>query len=351
MTPVNLPLTPEWLFWAYPWALLLLLAIPLYWFVTTRSRAQTVVVFSGLSGLRAAGGTISRRVRLILPLLRCIALACLVVAVARPQVADRSTQVYVEGIAIQLVVDVSSSMTDWDLSPPGRQVNRLDIVKAVVQRFVAGEEGGDLKGRTNDLVGLVKFARFPDSVCPLTLDHRALTRAVEMLQPMQPRSEEDGTGIGDGLALAVERLKDLKRTTGGGEQLTITSRVVILLTDGENNAGMITPEQAGELAANFGIKVYSIMAGTGQNEGFFRRPLNDRDLREIASVTGGKYFHATDARSLLGIYEEIDRLERTRSEERRFVRYDELSQNWLLVAFGAIALQILLDSTRLRKFP
>lgn len=351
MTPVNLPLTPEWLFWAYPWALLLLLVIPLYWFIATRARAQSVVVFSGLSGLRAAGGTISRRVRLILPLLRCIALACLVVAVARPQVADRSTQIYVEGIAIQLVVDVSSSMSDWDLSPPGRQVNRLDVVKAVVQRFVDGDSGGELKGRTNDLIGLVKFARFPDSVCPLTLDHRAVTRAIDVLMPMQPRSEEDGTAIGDGLALAVERLKDLKRTTGGGEQLTITSRVVILLTDGENNAGMITPDQAGELAANFGIKVYSIMAGTGQNEGFFRRALNDRDLREIAKVTGGKYFHATDARSLLDIYEEIDRLERTRSEERRFVRYDELSRDWLIAAFAAIALQLLLDSTRLRKFP
>jgi len=353
MTPVHFPFTPESLYWGYPWALVALLVIPIYWLLWLRPRRRTVVQFSAIDDLRAAGGVVSRRARLLLPILRSVGLACLIVAVARPQVADRSTQVYVEGIAIQLAVDVSSSMTDWDLSPPGQQISRLEVVKNVVKRFVNGDgDGGELKGRPNDLIGVVRFARFPDSICPLTLDHRATERAVDLLMPMQERSPENGTAIGDGLALAVERLRDLTRTTGAGEQLKIKSRIVILLTDGENNAGVISPEQAGEIAANFGVKVYTIMAGTGENvQGFFRKPLDDRDLRKIAEVTGGKFFHAKNARSLADIYQEIDQLERTRSEERRFVRYEDLAQPWLLTAFAAIALQTLLDATRLRKIP
>jgi Ca-activated chloride channel family protein len=336
---------------AYPWALLALLLLPLLWYLWLRPRRHPVIRFSGLTELRAAGGNLTRRVRLILPILRSVALLCLIVAAARPQRADESSRIFAEGIAIQMVVDTSGSMGDFDLSPPGGRVTRLNVVKSVFAKFVRGGEESTLPGRPNDLIGMIRFARYADAVCPLTLDHDNLLAVLEQTHIVDSRSE-DGTAIGDGLALAVERLKDLKRTTGSGDQITITSRVVILLTDGENNAGMIAPQEAGELAATYGIKVYTIMAGTGELLGFgFRRPPDDRELRRIAEVTGGKHFRAQDEESLERIYAEIDELERTEVEERRFVRWGELAHWWLVAAFVCIGLQAFLDATRLRKIP
>ena len=352
MKHVHLPLTPEWLLWPEPWiwALLLLLLLPLMWSLWLRPRRQTVIRFSGLADLRQAGGGVSRRLRLLLPILRTAALACLIVAVARPQRADESSRMFAEGIAIQMVIDTSSSMRDVDLSPPGKYLTRLDVVKQVFRRFVEGDPASDLPGRPNDLVGMIRFAHYPDAVCPLTLDHDNLSEVLDKTKLVETR-DEDGTAIGDGLALAVERLKELKRTTGSGDQIVITSRVIILLTDGENNTGEIEPRKAGDLAATYGIRVYTILAGTGQHDMFFRRPVDDRDLRYIAQVSGGQYFRAQDEKSLEEIYSEIDKLERTKVEERRFVRWGELSHGWLVAAFACIALMTSLDATRLRKIP
>lgn len=336
---------------AYPFVLLFLTLIPILWVLELRRRRRPVIRYSDVSMLRAAAGPWPARLRLAPLLLRSAALACLIVAAARPQRSDESSKTFAEGIAIQMTVDVSSSMNDLDLSPRGAQLSRLDVVKEVFKRFVVGD--GDLPGRPNDLIGMVRFARFADSVCPLTLDHASLLAVLDSTQTIQPqrRQEEDGTAIGDGLALAVERLKDLKRTSGSGEQHVIRSRVIILLTDGENNMGNIEPQQAGELAANYGIKVYTILAGTGQQQGPFRRPVDDRDLKAIAATTGGKYFHATNGAALRNIYQEIDKLERTRVEERRFVRWEERAQPWLLAAFACLCVQALLDATWLRRIP
>jgi Ca-activated chloride channel family protein len=333
---------------AYPWVLLLLLLLPLLVWRWRQRNRRPVVRFSDLSMLRAAGRTVAARCRGVLPVLRIVGLACLIVAAARPQRADQSSQTYAEGIAILMVVDTSGSMSDLDLSPPGKRLNRLDVVKDVFRRFVQGQgEGG---GRKNDLIGMIRFARYADSVCPLTLDHKSLIDVLSQTDLVRSRNE-DGTAIGDGLALAVERLRELKRTTGSGEQLRITSRVVILLTDGENNFGMVEPQAAGDLAALQGIKVYTILAGTGRNAGFVRVPVDDTDLRKIADVTGGKFFHATDAGALENIYAEIDKLERTKVEERRFTRWGELALPLLLAAFACLSLHSLLDSTWLRRSP
>jgi len=197
---------------------------------------------------------------------------------------------------------------------------------------------------------MIRFAKYPDSVCPLTLDHSSLIEVLDKTQ-IVTRREEDMTAIGDALALGVSRLKDLKRTSGSGQQYTITSRVIVLLTDGEQNAGDLSPEQAGELAATYGIKVYTILAGTGAVRGFSRMPVDDEPLKRVAELTGGRAYHARDRGSLLKIYEEIDRLERTKTEERRFVHWGELSRPWLVAAFACICLQVLLDSTVLRKIP
>jgi Ca-activated chloride channel family protein len=355
MTQTHLSGTPGWLHWMFPWALLLLLVIPVYWWLWLRPGRRPVIRFSSLSAVRLAGRGVWHLARVILPILRTAALVCLIVAFARPQRPDETSRIYTEGIAIEMVLDVSGSMLDVDLSPPGQRLTRLDVVKEVFRRFVEGE--GNLQGRTNDLVGMIRFAQYADSVCPLTLDQSALLDILASTEiPVDRRGnipeEYNATAIGDGLALSVEHLKDLRRTVGGGEQLTITSRVVVLLTDGENNAGMVTPEQAGDLAALYGIKVYTIMAGTGGRDFFGRRvQVNDAPLREIAEKTGGKFFTARTGGALERIYEEIDKLERTRTEERRFVRWGELSEPWLLAALICICAQTLLDATRFRKIP
>jgi Ca-activated chloride channel family protein len=357
MTHVHLPLTPEWLLWPLPWAwlLVLLVLLPGWWWLWLRPARRGAIRFSSLAALRAAGGGWRRHLRLVLPLLRTGALLGLIVAAARPQTPNESRRVMVEGIAIQMVMDVSGSMLDTDLAPRGQQLTRLDVVKDVFERFVTGDDR--LAGRPSDLIGMIRFARYADSVCPLTLDHDALLevlRGTEVPLDRLGRVKEEAhqTAIGDGLALAVERLRDLKRTTGSGDQLVINSRVVILLTDGENNAGMITPEQAGELAAMHGIKVYTILAGTGQNIGWGRRlPVDDRELKQIAEVSGGRHFVASDRAALESVYQEIDALERTRAEEHRFVEWGELAWGWLMLAFVCLGLQTLLDATWLRKIP
>jgi Ca-activated chloride channel homolog len=361
MTHIHLPLTPAWLLWPQPWVWLLVLVplLPLLWWLWLHPRRRPAIRFSDLGALQAAGGAWRRHARLVLPALRTGALGCLLVAAARPQIPNESRRTQVEGIAIQMVIDTSGSMQDTDLSPPGRNMSRLAVVKDVFRRFVEGDKDADgkLPGRPNDLVGMIRFAKYADSVCPLTLDHAALLDVLNQTEIAVDRfgrvlDESNQTAIGDGLALAVERLKDLKRTTGSGSQLVITSRIVILLTDGENNFGQITPEQAGELAATYGIKVYTIMGGTGQQVGFGGRlPVNDRDLRRIAEITGGTHFRAENRQALDEVYREIDKLERTKTEEHSFVEWGELAWPWLAAAFICLAVQCVLDGTVMRKIP
>lgn len=349
MIPFHFPFTPDWLFWRYPWVLAgALLLVPLWW-LWLRPQQRTVLRFSGLARLKEAGAAAGLGARVILPLLRTAALLALFVACARPQKADATSQTFAEGIAIQMVVDTSGSMRDTDLDPQRGRLTRLDVVKEIFRQFVMGNRA-DLPGRPNDLIGMIRFARYPDSVCPLTLDRSTLLEVLANTE-IVTRQTEDGTNIGDGLGLAVERLKDLKRTSGSGEQHVIRSRVVILLTDGENNMGTLTPAKAGELAATYGIKVYTILAGTGQVMGLYRRPVDESDLRKIAELTGGQFFAARDAGALKRVYAEIDELERSKTEERRFERYGELAQPWLLAAFAAVVIQAAIGATLLRKVP
>lgn len=351
MTPTHFPATPQWLWFAYPWAFALLLLLPVTWWLWTRRARRAVIRFSGLEAVRAAGGILPRRIRLILPILRVAALLCLIVAAARPQKPDESVQLFTEGVAIQMVVDTSTSMAELDMSPSRNQPkNRLEVVKEVFRRFVNGGDD-DLLGRKNDLVGMIRFARYADSVCPPTLDHEALLDVLKSID-LVSSVNEDGTAIGDGLGLAVERLRDIGRESAQGETMKIVSRVVILLTDGENNAGLLTPEQAGDLAATQGIKVYTILAGSGRRLGFgMRVETDDSQLRYIAEATGGRHFRADDPESLEQVYAEIDKLERTKIEEKSNLRWGELSGPWLVAAFACLCVQMFLGSTWLRKTP
>jgi Ca-activated chloride channel family protein len=334
---------------AHPWALLLLLVLPPLGWYWSRRGARPVLRFPHVATLAAAGGQWRRHLRLILPVARTVALAALIVALARPQRVDAASQLYAEGIAIQMVLDTSGSMTGRDMGTRSDPVTRLELVKRVFREFVAGN-GKDLPGRPNDLIGFIRFARYADSAVPLTLDRPNLLEVLDQTEAVRTR-DEDGTAIGDALALAVARLKDLHRTRGSGAQLTITSRIIVLLTDGENNRGDITPEQAGDLAAACGLKVYTIMAGRGELTGFGPMPVDDAPLRHIAEVTGGKHFRAETPGALHQVYAEIDKLERSRTEERQFVSRDERAWQWLATALAALALQTVFGATWLRRLP
>ncbi len=356
MSHVHLPLTPTWLLWPQPWVwvLLLFLVLPLLWRRLLSRRRRVALRYSDLSTVRAVAPRWQRYTRYVLPLLRIVALAGLIIAAARPQVAEESHATIVDGVALEMVIDTSWSMHDTDLSPANERVSRLEMVKRIFRQFVAG--GDDLPGRPNDLIGIIRFATYADGVCPLTLDRDALLQTLDDVQiPTdrfgQPLDDARNTAIGDGLALAVERLKDLRRTTGTGREFSIRSRAIVLLTDGENNTGRITPREAGELAALFGIRVYTILAGTGQNLGPRRLPVNDSDLRWIAAVTGGRHFHATDRATLEEVYREIDALEPSHVEEQRYVTWHDLAGGWLVLAFTMLTLHALLDATWLRRLP
>lgn len=362
---------------AHPWLLLLLLLLPILWWWQSRRSGRPIVRFSSLNTLRAA--SVGTSLQVMLPILQTLGLAALIVGAARPQVADVTNQLYAEGIAIQMVLDISSSMETDDMTAERLiegtlrtvKTSRLEVVKEVFRSFVLGDDR-ELQGRPNDLIGLIQFARFADSICPLTLDREQLIKFLDQAQTIegraqeiiekygrtrraerliQPFREEDGTAIGDALALAVERLKDLRRTSGSGDQHVIKSRIIVLLTDGQDNTSLIEPRKAGDLAAEFGIKVYTIMAGTGEVRRFGTLPVDDRDLQYIADVTGGRHFAARTPGALRNVYKQIDQLERSKTEEKRFVRQQERAQPWLLTAFIALAAQQVLAATWLRKLP
>ena len=301
--------------------LLVLLAIPV--FLLAR-RAPGRVLFSSLTLLpRAVAGWRSRLAWLPDALL-ALALVALVVALAGPRIGERVSRIQREGIAVAMVVDTSGSMRALDLSTADRERTRLQAVQDVFESFVLG--GGGLPGRPDDAIGLIRFAGFADTAAPLTLDHENLVALARNLEITTGR-EEDGTAIGDALGLAVERLRESPAE----------SRIAVLLTDGVNNAGVESPSAAAELARSQGVKVYTIGAGRtgiapvrvpdGRGGSVLRSmavEIDEAVLQDIAERTGGRYFRADDAEALVDVYEEIDRLERTKITEDRSRQYDEL---------------------------
>lgn len=334
---------------AHPWYLLAALAaVPLVWW---SRRAAGRVTFSSLAALPSAATWRTRLAWLPDALVGVAALA-LAVALAGPRAGIEGSRIRREGIAIAMVVDTSSSMLALDLSSPDKEQTRLDAVKRVFEQFVRGSKG--LKGRPDDLVGLVSFARYADTRSPLTLDHDNLMRAARDLAITTDPSE-DGTAVGDGLALAIERLREAP----------VPSRVAILLTDGVSNAGEIAPTAAAELARAAGVKVYTVGAGTnGTARIKFTDPrsgqtfedevpveIDEETLRAIAERTGGQYFRATDFGALRQVYREIDRLERAKIDEDRYGDYREYYVGLVAAAMIAIAIAFTLRASVLRRLP
>ncbi|MEC7907497.1 MAG: VWA domain-containing protein [Verrucomicrobiota bacterium] len=312
---------------AFPWAFLLL-PIVLWAVFRDGKKSGTTVASLNQWGSFGSGRT---RFLWIQKASEAIFFVGLIFALARPQAGTSETVEEAEGIAIELLVDVSSSM-DRSVEVPGEGVKtRMEIAKDLLERFIAGD-GERLAGRPNDLIGLVSFARYADTRSPLTFGHEALVQIVRELE-IQDRPNEDGTAYGDALTLAcarLEKLDELKSLNAGRQLTDIESRIIILLTDGENNSGNHLPLEAAGLAKLWGCRVYSISLGdsndaddlepTGGGERYSNAELT---LQRISEETGGVFRRATGYESLLSIYGEIDELERTQIETRSFTIVSE----------------------------
>ena len=313
--------------------LLGLAAVPVYLLLR---RAPGRLVFSSFDLLPAAGGGWRTRFAWVPDLVVALAVVGFALALAGPRTGEGFARVEREGIAIAMVVDTSGSMGALDLSTAERERTRLAAVQDVFEQFVLG--GGELPGRPDDAIGVVSFAAYADTAAPLTLDHRNVVAVARNLELTTLR-EENRTAIGDALGLAVERLRESPAQ----------SRVAVLLTDGVNNAGVESPRAAAELARTQGVRVYAIGAGTtGMAHMRVERPggdsvlravrveIDEATLRDVAERTGGRYFRADDAQSLVDVYAEIDRLERAPIVEERSRQYEEWFA-WPLAAALALA--------------
>lgn len=336
---------------ANPAALLLFLLVPFLLYVNRRRQRPAAIAYPAVQELQTLQPSVMTWLRRALPLLRAVALLLCIVALARPQKGLEATKVYSEGIAIVMVVDISGSMAALDLQLDGQPSNRLQVVKQTFRHFVQG--GQDHGGRDGDLIGMVTFARYADSISPLTLDHDTLLALLDHVDIVS-LPEEDGTAIGEAIVLGVERLR----------HSTAKSRVMILLTDGSNNAGATEPVQAARIAKALGIKIYTIGTGT---RGLAPVPMRTRDgqtvlrqmqvfideqtLKDIATLTAGKYFRATDSEALEAIYTEIDRLEKTANVAEQYQDYAEYFPLFVLPALALLLFEVVLITTRLRTIP
>lgn len=349
-----------------PWVLLALLLPLFYGWWRQRRRQRAGVNFSSLAQAAKVQPSLRRALVWVPAFLRLSAWVLLVVAIARPQAGREQIHDISQGIAIEMVLDRSGSMNQ-EMEYAGQRLNRFETVKRIFAAFVFGDRKLELLGRPNDLVGMITFARYPDTICPLTLGHGALRTFLETVDIVSQESE-DGTAIGDAVTLAAARLhtaaETVARQTGRhAEDYQITSKVIILLTDGENNCGKRTLAEAGELATKWGIKVYCIGVGGGEGVrvmntvfgnirvGSGNQPFDPRPLEELAARTGGAFRMATDSASLLKIYQEIDSMEKSDVESIRFVDYRELFTQFALAALACLVLQLLLESTVFRRIP
>ncbi|MDP5100544.1 MAG: VWA domain-containing protein [Nonlabens sp.] len=322
-----------------PGMLWLLLLLPLLaaWYYFTRSKEQAQVQISSLKGFEGTTSMLST-LRPVLYVLRLLAIAAIIVAIARPQSTDTTTKVKTSnGIDIVLAVDVSASMLSKDLEP-----DRLEATKTVASNFI--------KGRVNDRIGVVVYAGESYTKTPITTDEVISLRAIKDIR--YEEALENGTAIGSGLATAVNRLKESDSK----------SKVIILMTDGVNNSGAIDPKIASELAIEHEIKVYTIGLGTNGKamtpvalnpNGSFRFDmapveLDEKLMKQIATDTGGKYFRATNKKKLEAIYAEIDKLEKTEVEEFKFYNVDEKYRKLVLLALGLLLLEMTLKYTVFR---
>ena len=327
---------------AHPWVLLLLGLIPLMaW--RRYGRRPAGLRFSDLHDLERLPVSWAVRAQPLLPLLYILGLAALVIALARPRKGIAESRIHTEGVDIVLLSDVSTSMRAEDMSTATRTMNRLDAAKAVMEKFI--------NARPSDRIGIVAFAALPYSLAPLTMDHGWL---LQQMGRLETGMVEDGTAIGDAIAAGINRLRDSKAK----------SKVVVLLTDGMNNRGILSPENAAQAAKALGIKVYTVGAG---GEGPARVPVttpfggrqymlqpSDIDepmLKYVAETTEASYFRARDFKGLEDVYRRIDQMEKTEMDVEQFTRFEERFMPWATAALCLLGLERLLAMARLGRAP
>jgi Ca-activated chloride channel family protein len=327
----------------YPHWLWLLALLPLFALLRGRRGAVAAVEYSNAQLVRAVARETRSRAGAWLTTLKLLALGLLIVGLARPQLGRSTSQVQASGVDIMLALDVSGSMEALDFKLDGQPANRVEVVKSVVAKFI--------EARPNDRIGIVAFAGAPYLVSPLTLDHDWL---LQNLDRVQIGSVEDGTAIGSALATSVNRLRDQPGK----------SKLVVLLTDGQNNAGKVLPDTAAQAAKALGVKVYTIGAGMrGEapvpvTDAFGNKRLvmakvdvDETTLQKIADETGAKFYRATDTDSLKHIYAQIDRLEKTTHTMKKFEQRHELF-GWAIVpALALLGTGLGLEQTRFRRLP
>lgn len=329
---------------AAPWWLLGLLAIPLLAWLRGKAGRESAFVYSSLTLVKGITELSRSRAGSFLLNLRWFALTLLFIGMARPQIAGGQAPLRASGIDIAVAVDLSGSMIAEDFELRGERVNRLTMLKDVLASFI--------EQRTSDRIGLVAFGSEAFIAAPPTLDHDFLRRVLERLELGVIDGQQ--TAIGSGLSAAVNRLRELKSK----------SRIVILMTDGQNNAGSIPPLTAAEAAASLGVKVYTIGVGTRgyapvpAKDAFGRKvyvrqavDIDEDTLKKVADKTGGKYYRADSTETLRRVYAEIDQLEKTEAELKRFAYYEELMSWFVLPGLGLLALEIILGQTVWRKLP
>ena len=335
---------------ARPWLLFFLLALPLLAYLRGKAGASAAVIFSSTQSLAAIGKRSRSRAGRILRTVLLAALGCFIVALARPQLGKSLTQVEASGIDIMLVLDVSGSMLTKDFTIGGESATRVDAIREVTRKFI--------EGRPNDRIGIIAFAGKPYVVSPMTLDHDWL---LQNLDRVKIGLVEDGTAIGSAVAAAANRLTDKKSK----------SHVLVLLTDGDNNAGKIPPKTAAEAVKALKIHFYAIGAGINgiapapiytsrgpltdmegnilyQNQ---RVQFNEAGLKEIANIASGQFFRATDTKSLEAIYRDIDKLEKSTVSVKKYQEYRDLFPICIMSGAGLLLGHILLSQTRWKKLP
>jgi Ca-activated chloride channel homolog len=335
---------------ARPWLLLLLLAIPLLAYLRGKRGPAAALTFSSTSTLHAIGKQSAARAGKFLRAVLFAALGFFVIALARPQFGKSLTEMEASGIDIMLVLDVSGSMLIKDFTIGGEEATRLDAIREVTRKFI--------EGRPNDRIGIIAFGGRPYVVSPMTLDHDWL---LQNLDRVKIGLVEDGTAIGSAMAVAANRLDD-KRSK---------SRVIVLLTDGENNAGKISPETAAEAIKALHLHFYAIGAGingiapvpiytargpltdTDGNVLYENQPVqfNEAGLQQVANIAGGKFFRATDTKSLQRIYDDIDKLEKTTVTVKKYQQYRDLFPLCIMCGAGLLVGQLLLSQTVWKKLP
>ncbi|MBK7381318.1 MAG: VWA domain-containing protein [Ignavibacteriales bacterium] len=329
----------EDLSFAYPYVLWFLLVIPamIFWHYFKGRKREPGINYSYLKFLDGVSSNWKEKLKDVPIFLRAAALTFMIIALARPQTFSSGENIYAEGIDISLVLDISGSMLAEDLRP-----NRLESAKNVIDKFI--------EGRVSDRIGLVVFSRYAFTQCPLTVDYNVLQN---LLSEIKSGMIEDGTAIGNALANGTNRLKDSEAK----------SKIIILLTDGVNNAGEVDPLTAVEIAKNYGIRIYTIGVGTrGEAPYPVQTPfgiryqmvpveIDEALLKNIAESTGGQYFRATDNRTLNEIYNKIDKLEKTKVEVTSYQSAAELYYGWLKIGLLLILLELILSKTIFRRLP